>query len=102
MHPKAALGGSVVRRLIIAGLAAGLAAPLSVTPTASASQLFTCPEVTSDSYMYFRPGLSHTQTTQDHWGVRVGTLPIDPRRCSARRCIVLVAGSRVALGRFGG
>ena len=59
----------MVRRFIIAGLAAALAAPIFVTTPASATVLFTCPAIDSagGSYIGFTPGWSHTQTAQDAW-----------------------------------
>jgi hypothetical protein len=58
----------MLRRLVIAGFAAMLAAPASVIAPASAAVLFSCPGIDSasnESYFQFSPGLSHTQTAQD-------------------------------------
>jgi hypothetical protein len=68
----------MLRRLVIAGLASVLAAPLSATPPASATVLFTCDGV-GDSYSYanfLSQGLSHTQAYQDLYGY------IGMRQCS--------------------
>jgi hypothetical protein len=51
------------RRLVVAGLAAGLAAPIFVvTPPASAAVLVTCTNVAGG--VQITPGLGHTQTAQ--------------------------------------
>jgi hypothetical protein len=61
----------MIRRLVITGLAAVLAAPIFVSVPASATVLFTCNTVYGDgdvvnySYAQITPGLSHTQTAQD-------------------------------------
>jgi hypothetical protein len=55
----------MVRRFVIAGLGAALAAPLCVAPRASAAVLFTCPAVADGAPVSFSPGLSHTQTAQE-------------------------------------
>jgi hypothetical protein len=55
----------MVRRLVIAGLAAALIAPLYVTPSASAAVLFTCEGLGTGSGLWLSPGLSHTQTAQN-------------------------------------
>jgi hypothetical protein len=54
----------VIRRLILVGLGAVLAAPaFSVTP-AAATVLFSCPSIDTIGLMRFSPGLGHTQTAQ--------------------------------------
>jgi hypothetical protein len=59
----------MLRRLVLAGLASALTAPIFVTTPASATVLFTCPAIDSptSSYMGFNPGWSHTQTAQNDW-----------------------------------
>jgi hypothetical protein len=57
----------LLRRSIIAGLAAALAAPAFTVTPASAAILFTCPAIDGplESTIGFTPGWSHTQTAQD-------------------------------------
>jgi hypothetical protein len=70
----------MVRRLVIAGFAAALIAPIYVTPSASATVLFTCPSLDStESWIGFNPGWSHTQTAQDAW---TNELLAGPTDCS--------------------
>lgn len=55
----------MVRRLVLAGLAAVMAVPIFVTTPASAAVLFTCPGIDDlESSIDFTPGLAHTQTAQ--------------------------------------
>jgi hypothetical protein len=56
----------MLRRLVIAGLAAALIAPLHVTSSTSATVLFTCAGV--GSWLDLSPGWSHTQTAQSARG----------------------------------
>ena len=60
----------MLRRFVLASLAAVLAAPIFVTTPSSAAVLFSCPGIDSslgESNFGFMPGLSHTQTAQDAW-----------------------------------
>jgi len=57
-------------------LTAFLVAPLSVTPSASATVLFTCTGVSADSRLGLSPGWSHTQTAQSANGsIGIGFAP---------------------------
>ena len=54
----------MLRRLIIVGLAAGLAAPVFAITPASSAILFTCPTNSVTGSSVLTPGLDHTQTAQ--------------------------------------
>jgi hypothetical protein len=80
----------MLRRLILAGLAAGLVAPLYVTTPASAAILFTCSGIDPDlSYFTFDPGLGHNQTAQDS----PDSVVQNSTPCSNGALFVLAAGT---------
>ena len=58
----------MLRRFIVAGLAATMAVPAFVITPASAAILFTCPSIDASSNARVLPGLRHTQTAQDVTG----------------------------------
>lgn len=55
-------GPSLLRRLLIAGVAGALATPIFVTTGASATILFSCSSAHIEAYL--NPGLSHSPTAQ--------------------------------------
>jgi hypothetical protein len=54
----------MIRRLVVAGLAAALASPVLPDTPASAEVLFTCSGI-DGGFFLLSPGLSHTQTAQN-------------------------------------